>query len=247
MDMTDEERQVAEAAIQFAKANRTAIARRLTDPSIYVSEEEPVAVFMAGSPGAGKTETSRSLLQKFQTNGNKILRIDPDELREEFPGYGGGNAWLFQSAVSRLVDRILDMAFKQKQSFLLDGTLSSHNVAEKNVSRSIRKGRVVQILYVYQTPLHAWEFCAAREELEGRRIKRETFIDQYFAARNVVNSLKEKFAKKIQVDLLLKNPDGSTRVYKANIDRIDNFVPEKYDRASLEALLRSGVQGQPER
>lgn len=239
MEMNKAEEQIEQDAIDFAKTNRTAIARRLTDPSIYLGESQPVAVFMAGSPGAGKTETSQSLLQKFQSNGNRILRIDPDELREEFAGYNGNNAWLFHRAVSILVERILDQAFNQKQSFLLDGTLSSYNVAEKNIERCLKKKRLVQILYVYLKPALAWQFCEAREELEGRRIKKETFIRQYFAARDVVNMLKQKYGNRIRVDLLLKNPDGSTRSYQANIDRIDNHVPEKYDPASLEALIKS--------
>ena len=79
----------------------------------------------------------------------------------------------------------------------------------------------------------------AREKLEGRRIPPEQFVEQYFAARDVVNSLKALFEKKIQVDLLLKNVDGSNRVYRANIDEIDNFVPEKYTRSEVESIIRT--------
>lgn len=70
---------------------------------------------------------------------DEILRIDPDELRCEFADYTGGNAWLFQSAVSVLVEKIHDLALKQKQSFLLDGTLSNYRKAEQNISRSLKK------------------------------------------------------------------------------------------------------------
>ncbi|MHB1943395.1 MAG: zeta toxin family protein [Acidiferrobacteraceae bacterium] len=34
------------------------MARRLTDHTLFVPEAHPVSVFMAGSPGAGKTEIS---------------------------------------------------------------------------------------------------------------------------------------------------------------------------------------------
>lgn len=83
----------------------------------------------------------------------------------------------------------------------------------------------------------AWEFVRARELEEGRRIPPDQFIEQYFAAREVVNSLKKTFGAKIQVDLLLKNNDNSNRMFKAGIDAIDNHVPEKYTRASLEELI----------
>lgn len=234
--MNPDEAAVAERALEFAKRNKKSIARRLTSIEQFPSEERPVSVFMAGSPGAGKTEASKALIQNFQEN---ILRIDADELREEFEGYDGHNAWLFQAAASVLVEKIHDFALKQSQSFMLDGTLAKVDKAEHNIERSLKKGRHVQILYVYQEPLRAWEFVQAREAVEGRRILLDDFIAQYFGARQCVNSLKAVFGKAIHVDLLLQNRDNSPRVYKANIDLIDNHVPEKYDPTSLAKLLSS--------
>ena len=228
---------VESEALEFARKNKKSIAKRLTDPVIFVTEENPVSVFMAGSPGAGKTEASLELLQKL--GDGAVIRIDPDELRSEFASYDGGNAWLFQKAVSVLVDRIHDVALDQKQSFLLDGTLSNFDRAEKNISRSLKKGRAVQILYVYQEPMLAWEFVQKREAAEGRRIRPEHFIEQYFGARQVVNRLKTEFGKQISIDLLLKNNDNSQRLYKAGIDQIDHHVPEKYGSPEVEQMLKS--------
>lgn len=235
--MTPEEERMEREAIKYAKAHRTEIARRLADPVIYVPEENPVSVFMAGSPGAGKTEASIELLALRGADGSRILRIDPDELRAELPGYTGANAWLFQRAVIPVVERIHDLALKQKQSFLLDGTLASYDVALRNVQRSLGKKRAVQILYVYQEPAQAWAFVQAREAAEGRRIQPEDFVRQYFAPRQVVNRLKAELGKAIQVDLLMKNNDGSQRFYRAGVDQIDNHIPEKYSPAEVRQLL----------
>ncbi len=232
--MSPTEQEVREAAIAFARSNKKTIAKRITDKSIYPPEAEPVSVFMAGSPGAGKTEASIALLDQFP---DKVLRIDPDELRLEFAAYSGGNAWLFQGGVSILVEKIIDRALENRQSFLLDGTLTNYEVACRNIDRSLTRGRVVQILYVYQEPMLAWQFVQAREASEGRRIRPEHFVDQYFAARDVVNRLKVKFAKRIRVDLLMKNFDNTARFYKAGVDQIDYHVPEKHTRADLEELL----------
>ena len=229
-----EEERVSDAALQFAKKHKKSIAQRLTNPEIYTPEDHPVSVFMAGSPGAGKTEASLELLAKF---GSPILRIDADELRAQCPGYTGSNSSLFQAAVSVLVDKVHDLALEQKQSFLLDGTLTHYERAEKNISRSLKKGRLVQILYVYQDPLLAWQFVLAREATEGRRIPAAQFIAQYFAARIVVNALKRRFGSEIRVDLLLKDNDGSHRLYKAGVDNIDNHIPEKYDQNDIERML----------
>ena len=182
-------------ALSFARKNKKEIAKELTTKDIYPAEDEPVSLFMAGSPGAGKTEASKNLIAEITTDNQKILRIDSDELRARFDAYDGRNSHLFQGAVSILVDCILDFAFKNKQSFVLDGTLSNIVIARKNIERSLKKkrNRYVQILYVYQNPIKAWEFVQARERLEGRKILKNDFIKQYFAAREVVNSLKGEF------------------------------------------------------
>ncbi len=78
-----EEQRIHDAAVEFAKANRKAIAKRRTDTTLYPPEQCPVAVFMAGSLGAGKTEASIELIANL---GGQVLRIDPDELREDCPG-----------------------------------------------------------------------------------------------------------------------------------------------------------------
>lgn len=237
MSLTPEEKKIEDEALEFARKHKKTIAKKLTDPERFLPEDEPVSVFMAGSPGAGKTEASIELLAMVEEGSSEILRIDPDDLRAEFPDYTGDNSWLFQKGISVLVEKIHDLALKQKQTFLLDGTLSNYHKAEQNIARSLKKGRVVQILYVYQEPMLAWEFVTSREALEGRRIKPEHFIEQYFAARNVVNKLKDKFRSEIKVDLLLKNTDNSHRAYKAGIDRIDNHIPEKYTSVDLAKML----------
>lgn len=234
MHMNEQDEKIRQQALDFARQQKKLIAKRLTDSAVYVPEEHPVSIFMAGSPGAGKTEASLELIKDV---GGPLLRIDPDELRCEFEAYDGRNAWLFQAAVSVLVERILDVALKQKQSYLLDGTLTKYEKAKENIERALRKNREVQILYVYQEPLQAWSFVQAREATERRRIEPETFVRQYFEARKVVNRLKTDFGKAIEVDLLLKNNDGTHRAYQANIDQIDNHIPEKYDPLTLQQLL----------
>ncbi len=241
-EITSEEAATRDRAKIFARKNGKNVSVELTDVENYPSDPNPVSVFMAGSPGAGKTEASKALLENVEKKGTRTVRIDPDELRERFEEYSGDNAWLFQPATSILVDKIHDRVLKNEQNFLLDGTLSNYDIAKKNIERSLKRGRFVQILYVYQDPSMAWEFVKAREELDGRRILPEHFIEQYFAARKVVNQLKEDFDKDIVVTLLLKNLDGSDKVYKANVDKIDNHIPEKYSEKDLLELISGATE-----
>lgn len=233
--MSPSEKMIAEQAATFARKNRREIAKRRVDLEVYRPESEPVSVFMAGSPGAGKTEASIELIEQFTDW--PILRIDPDELRAELPGYDGSNSWLFQSAVSPLVEALLDRAFRYDLSFVLDGTFSSYEVARRNVKRALDRQRPVQVLYVYQEPMQAWEFVKQREAVEGRRIEPEHFVQQYFGARAVVNRLKAELGTQIHVDLLMKNNDNSDRFYRAGVDQIDSHIPERVTREQLERQL----------
>lgn len=239
MELSKQELDIESEALSFARSNKRIIAKRRTDKNVYCSEDEPVSVFMAGSPGAGKTETSLELVERLEKEDCKVIRIDPDELRSEFVKYNGENSFLFQKATSVLVEKIHDLALKQKQSFLLDGTLSNVDKAKHNIERSLKKKRMVQILYVYQDPKLAWGFVQAREQDEGRRILLRHFIEQYFLARQSVDCLKREFGQQIRVDLLLKEVDNSNRAYEANIDVIDHYIPEKYNPETLWKILNT--------
>lgn len=138
--MTDEERRIEESAIAFAKANKNklAIAKRRTDLERFPPSKHPVSVFMAGSPGAGKTESSFRLIEELTGGRDGVLRIDSDELRSEFAEYNGANSYLFQGATSILADKMQDLALHNNQSYVFDGTLSHLGRARKNIQRSVR-------------------------------------------------------------------------------------------------------------
>ncbi|MEK7178926.1 MAG: zeta toxin family protein [Patescibacteria group bacterium] len=105
--MTDEE--ICIQAIEFAKKNKVRIAEELTDPAKYEPEITPVSVFMAGSPGAGKTEFSKSLIEILEADQERrVVRIDSDEIRRLIPGYTGNNSHLFQGAISLVVEKMHD-------------------------------------------------------------------------------------------------------------------------------------------
>lgn len=237
LDPNDEELAISDRAVIFAKKNRTKICRRLTDKAVYLPEEAPVSVFMSGSPGAGKTESSKELVASISDGHVQVLRLDPDDLRIEFEDYDGSNSYLFQRAVVILVERSMDYIFKNGQSFLLDGTLSSYHVAEKNIKRSLDKDRDVLIIFVYQRPELAWEFVNAREKVEGRKILPEHFVEQFFGSQAVIEALKDKFGKKIQVDLLMKDNDGSTRTYHSNVSSLKPYLKPNYTLEEVKKIV----------
>ncbi|PKG36980.1 zeta toxin family protein [Psychromonas sp. Urea-02u-13] len=234
-DYNKEDQSLFDEAMSFVriKKNKKKIAKKLVDS--LPEEESPVSVFMAGSPGAGKTEVAKSLVESF---GGNTLRIDNDELRNEFEGYTGGNSHLFQSAATRLVEAVHDRALKKKVSFILDTTLSCYEVAKKNIERSLNKDRAVMIIFVYQSPQNAWAFVQAREKVEGRRVPPDVFVKQFIDSQLVVNKLKAEFQKQIRVEVLVKDLTEQ-KAYHCNVSTVDQYLENKYNTASLNSIVNN--------
>lgn len=69
--------------LDFAKVNKDQFIERIIEGKNPSGEKD--AVFMAGSPGAGKTEVSSGLAENYD---NHVV-IDADYYRTQFPDYNG--------------------------------------------------------------------------------------------------------------------------------------------------------------
>jgi glutaredoxin-related protein len=237
----DEENLKREAE-EFARSHKKQIAQELTDISLYAPDDIPISIFMAGSPGAGKTEYSTNLIKILERDKKrKVIRIDGDELRAYLPGYTGSNSYLFQGAISILVNKIHDTALEQKQTFLLDGTFANFAQASFNITRSLDKGRPVFIFYVYQEPTVAWRFTQAREIKEGRHIPKTAFIQQFLQARETVKNIRQAFDERVIIFLVKKNfethrVEDVIQITPQN-PSLDHHLPNSYTHSELENLL----------
>ncbi len=215
MSKNIENERIKNGAIRYVKKNHKEITKRIVGD--VLPTDNAVAIFMAGSPGAGKTEFSIHFIEK-QFGSNSIVRIDPDEIREELPKYNGKNAYLFQGAVSLMIEKVLDYVFRKNIHFLLDGTFSHLEVARKNIKRAISKNRLIQINYVYQPEDVAWGFTQEREKVMNRRITKEIFDDSCKNAKMVVAKIKEEFRENVKVDLIVRNVKTNKYKYYFNKD-----------------------------
>jgi UDP-N-acetylglucosamine kinase len=226
--------QLSSDAIKYVKSHADEIISRVVE-SAQPATHQPLSIFMAGSPGAGKTEFSKRLIPILEQGGiDKIIRIDPDDLRIILPGYSGTNSHLFQGATSVGVEKVHDYALEKGLNFLLDGTLSNSAKALHNVGRSIRKGRAVVLFYIFLEPAIAWELTQKREALEGRRISKEAFVNHLCDSYQTVDLVQRQYGESATVFVVDKktlNPsDFTITAVKTNLA---SYKPMSHDKDQL--------------
>lgn len=226
--LSKEEEDIKSRAVKFAKKSKKSIVTARTKGYPSCEEHgECLSIFLAGSPGAGKTEFRENLISRLAEK--DIVEIDIDELRSEFDEYSGGNSHLFQHATSILADALHDSALKCRQHFVFDATFSDLERAKKNVERSLKKGRDVQIYYLYYDPAKAWQFTQSREQTEGRRVFLEQFAAQYFDSFSVVDEIKRQFGKDIRLFQVHKEVDGAGKRKIEGVEKITNPYIARYE------------------
>ncbi|MEX0995693.1 MAG: zeta toxin family protein [Flavobacteriaceae bacterium] len=232
------EKEIQTKALQWIKRNKHKLLEKFASDDKYLKVDRPISVFMAGSPGAGKTEFSKMLIEKIFSNTpmQPLVRIDPDEIREMIPNYTGGNAYLFQQATDRAVHELHNYCLRKGKNFILDGTLYNYQRAEENISRSLKRDREVIVFYLYLNPYVAWDITQKREVIEGRKILKEDFITKLFASRATIKKIKKKFGTSIQLWAVKKRSvDADDFKHWDNIDikTLDKHVNIPYNEDQL--------------
>ncbi len=191
--------------------------------------ESPLAIFMCGSSGAGKTEEARRLKEHFEKKGTNphFVHIDQDIVKGMIPGYSGENADMFQGAASIGVDKILDYCYKKKLHFILDSTFSRYPKAQKNIARAIKQKRRIFIIYIYQDPEVTWNFVENRRKVEKRKVPIDAFANSYFGAFKTIKKIKEEYKTKVLLTVVNKD----TGKQYMNVTGVDSYVKMKYSNS----------------
>ncbi|MCT3284465.1 zeta toxin family protein [Lactiplantibacillus pentosus] len=190
------------------------------------------AIFMAGTPGAGKTEVA----EEFAKLGTGLVRLDADWFRQYFPGYTGQNAADFQRGSAWLVDWCFTRLIKKHYSFILDGTFAFSR-ATMNIQRALDHDYDTTIYFVSQDPVVAWDFTKARAIKAGRVVPKERFINAYDKSQTNVAEAKRLFGDKIELSLILKNYQDDIEDIVEDVENIDLILPTLFSKTELEARL----------
>jgi len=259
MEFSEEEIKIQEEACGYLKAHSD----ELIDQ--FILQKKPfrlgfMSLFMAGSPGAGKTEFSQrylpkvldqvrdSLKKRFAEKGLPVdnieallVRIDVDEIRGFLPQYKKtdlttgqkANAHVIQKAANKGLDILRSYCLENEISFLLDGTFGNLKTMKGLIQASLDDDRQVDIFFIYLDPISAWAFTQAREAVEGRNILKEKFIEQYFNSQANVEAVKKEFGDSVRLNVVLKNKDNQVAEVKLNVPSLDGYLKSKYKDGSL--------------
>lgn len=228
------ETKISEEAKKWVKKNKKELIEKFAGDSVCQTVSDPSTVFMAGSPGAGKTEFSRNLIREQRL---AVVRIDPDDIRKMLPQYTGRNSDEVQGAASLGVEKLYDYVLEKKKSAIIDGTFSNYDVSARNIRRSLEKERSVALFYIYQDPKVAWEFTQMREKEEGRYVPKDMFIDAFFRARENVVRAKREFGDKIRLHLAEKDYKNGTKLVYADAEDVDGRIKIIYNKTTIRKLL----------
>ncbi len=233
--LTHSEEDQAKNAERWVKDHRKLLIERFAREDEHPPNPEPVSIFMAGVPGAGKTEYSKRLNTKFN---NKAVRIDADEIRSKIEGYDGMISYIFQSACTRAVNNLFHHALNRNQDLILDATFAYAGAME-NVKDSLRNKRKVEIHYIYQDPERAWELTKAREVTEKRKVDSQVFVDSYFKSIENVNKTKSRFGDNVELTVVFKEYEytGKEKVV-LKVDKLDGYLKKRYTREELQRLVK---------
>lgn len=228
-----------DVALQFIKAHKRELINKFCSISEFPPSLKPFTMFMAGSPGAGKTEFSKSIIPELQKRDpeSKIVRIDADEIREMIPQFNGHNSSEVQRGAIKGVEIIFDEVHHNGQNCILDGTFQNYEAAHRNITRALTKDRSVGIFYIYQDPLVAWEFTKQREAVEHRNVPKETFIKAFFQSKENVLKMKGEFGRKLELNVIIQDETNHVKKLLLKTETIAKKLHASYTMGSLEKLL----------
>ena len=219
---------VSKKAVDFIRANGKELIKKFCDEKIYIPTLNPATYFTAGSPGAGKTEFSKSMILELENRDpkTKIVRVDADDIRGFIPYYNGKNSLDVQAGASLGVEKLYDYIQRKGISAFIDGTFADYDISNRNVVRALNRKRKVGIFYIYQDPKRAWEFTKMRAALDGRYVPPEIFIEAFKKSRDNVNRVKAELDKAVELHLVIKSYDNQVASAYFNVSSVDSYLKE---------------------
>lgn len=216
---------------RWAKDNKKRLVLKVIANAAPTAEnEKPVAAFLAGIPGAGKTEFINRLEPSLS-----FARIDLDEIVKLFPNYDPKRYYEYRSGANIIVDEAVIYCRKKRINFILDGTFGSSKAID-NIKSALKRHDVV-IFYVWKDPVQAWQLTKDRELITNRAIDKEGFIRAYENIPNNLTKVTKEFGDKAPIVAFKKNKTNDNFQMTQDSNIIDDLLENHYTKEELEQLI----------
>lgn len=201
--------------------------------------EVPIAIVMAGIPGAGKTEFLDSLLEG--SDSKSFVRVDLDQIVTVYPDYTPKTYAKFRGRANSVLAHSIDELRRGRYNMMIDGTFSGTTQASlNNIEKLLLADYDVVMYYMYDDATTAWYYTIAREKETDRGINREGFIE---SCKNVPINLaaaRQKFDtnEKFRI-FVVKQKELRDRDYNilTSEEDIDDIIKEGYNIDIIKEML----------
>ena len=189
-----------------------------------ITDRENISsIFLAGAPGAGKSEFLETILVDLRKD---FIVIDIDRYRCMFEGYNGENASDFQKSSVRVADKILKFCFHHHLNFIFDGTFRSYEKVKQNLEQCIHYKRKTMATLIYQEPRISFYYTFLRKLYKTRNVPVEVFIDGFYSSIENIFRAKDEFEVFLFIaSKTYQNIDKRKFTYKIHdeIQTLENF------------------------
>ena len=222
----------------WARKHRKEIISRIVSKFDVDNEKEPLALFGAGIPGAGKTEFFNRLVGKD----DNFVRIDLDEIVKEFPGYSPERYYEYRKAASLILDELFRYCRRNKLNFVLDGTFA-HERTMENIEKAL-KTHQVGIFFLRQDPLKAWQLTRDREIVTKRGVSRDGFIYACLKIPDNIRNVLKKHGHDLTIVAIKRRNDNVGFDVIRDRREIDHILHKKYTKKELERIIPHEYEAQ---
>lgn len=101
----------------------------------------------------------------------------------------------------------------------------------------MKRDYVVEIYFIYQNPIIAWNYTKLREKKEGRFVPKDRFINAYFKSRENVRGILKEYGDVVSVHVVLKDYNNKIATIIPDVTDLDLILPGSYTKPELEVKL----------
>lgn len=179
------------------------VANELAQIKKYKCHSQPVAILLAGQPGAGKTVLSAMQTKRLQNdayfiNGDEYRRYHPNK-EELYRQYGADSVPMTGSFSGAVTERLIQKTSDHKINLIIEGTGRTTEVPHRTAALLVEKGYQVELSVIAARPEQSLCSTILRfyEMKQGGTLPRATAVS---AHDHVVDVLPDN------LDALIKDP-----------------------------------------